>query len=102
MNRYQQIIDELQANKGNTTLEFWQNELWQILRYHMSTTTCELTFSGHFGVPLWSVKVTYRPLSTSPAIEIYNACGVNLWKRLRDATMMLHKFFGKEVYDYER
>lgn len=63
------------------TLEYWEKEVWQIIRYNASIVKIHIEFSGCFGWPSYEVR-----LIVNTKVKYYS--GQNLWKRYRD----IHKY----------
>lgn len=84
---------------SHDALEHWKTELWQILRMHHNTTKCVIDFGPDWGVPLWSLQITYT--KKGETITLVSTHGVHLWKRMKKATEVLKEFFGKKAYVYE-
>lgn len=77
--------------QDNTTLEYWETELWQLLRYN-PTLSCNIGFNLFYGCMYW-LFITDREKNT--LVETH---GENLWKRMKYATNKLHRLgYGENI-----
>jgi len=72
--------------KKKVEQEFWENELWQIVRMH-SNVKIVIDFSGSLGVPSYYVTMNI------PNIPKVVTAGRTLWKRYRYLVKELQKSF---------
>jgi len=77
----------------NVEFNFWEIELWQILRMHADVKVV-INFSGSLGVPSYYVTMSI------PEVLPVITTGRTLWKRYRYLVKELQKIYGTNIHIY--
>lgn len=83
------------------TLDYWETELWQIIRYHNGHIEIKIDFSPAYGVPFYRLYILKRDRYLDKPYGIFLTSGTNLWKRYKKAVLFLIKMYGDKVHVYE-
>lgn len=75
------------------TLEQYEIELWQIIRFHYQEISIQIDFTPEFGYLLYQCRLTIKS-------KTFHSQGRNLWKRYKKFIEILNRVYGPNIHVY--